>query len=239
MQTLKSFVALSVLLGLLISPVIAEQQGSEQCQSKVLAAQPQAVLHCFMVFNSRQQPEWSLIETQKAGDVTIYRYHLVSQFWPEEDISDSGTRWQHSLTLYKPARIRSSQALLLVNGGTLNPDDSNPNPPAEDMDGAQLARQSQTLVADLTDIPNQYLQLDDGVPRREDGIVAYSWNRYMDNPEQAYWPVHLPMAKAVVVAMDTVQAIAEQQQWPVPQQFVLAGASKRGWAAWRRWPTTG
>jgi PhoPQ-activated pathogenicity-related protein len=42
----------------------------------------------------------------------------------------------------------------------------------------------------------------------------------------------MPMTKAVVRAMDTIQDFARRKSLPVPEQFMVAGASKRGWTTW-------
>lgn len=53
----------------------------------------------------------------------------------------------------------------------------------------------------------------------------------MKNTSQPLWLANLPMTKAVVRAMDTVQAFMTQKRVNV-NKFVVAGASKRGWTAW-------
>ncbi|HOJ69944.1 MAG TPA: PhoPQ-activated protein PqaA family protein, partial [Candidatus Hydrogenedentes bacterium] len=71
--------------------------------------------------------------------------------------------------------------------------------------------------------------------RTEDAIIAYSMNKYMEsyvagNPDST-WPLLFPMAKAAVKAMDTVQAVMSARNRPV-KDFVVSGASKRGWTTW-------
>jgi PhoPQ-activated pathogenicity-related protein len=51
-------------------------------------------------------------------------------------------------------------------------------------------------------------------------------------PEIAVWLPRLPMTKAVVKAMDAVQAFIatlKNPSIPAVNNFVVAGASKRGW----------
>ena len=52
---------------------------------------------------------------------------------------------------------------------------------------------------------------------------------YQNRPEIL---IEFPMAKAGVKAMDTVQQWAKKNQQMDIEQFVIAGASKRGWATW-------
>src|SRR5206468_1486360 len=101
------------------------------------------------------------------------------------------------------------------------------------LDFTRIAAESHSVVIDLQDVPNQFLTFDDNVPRKEDSIVAYTWNRYMDDPEHgAYWPLHLPMTKAVIKAMDAAQQIMLQKNNIHLDHFVVAGLSKRGLSTW-------
>ena len=70
------------------------------------------------------------------------------------------------------------------------------------------------------------------------GYTWWKWTHYSNpNPE---WLVHLPMTKAAVRAMDTITDFMTSPLSPSeiqelncnPQQFITAGASKRGWITW-------
>ena len=61
-------------------------------------------------------------------------------------------------------------------------------------------------------IPNQHMVFaEDPLQKRrsEDGIIAYTWARFLEHPEEPEWLVRLPMVKAAVRAMDTVTAFAK------------------------------
>lgn len=166
-------------------------------------------------------------------NVTIETYTLHSQYWPKTNMSAHGTLWQHELVIYQPDTITTNQALLFVNGGTRNTHPLDANPARHQIDLTRIAAETHSIVIDLQDIPNQYLSFDDHVLRKEDSIVAYTWNRYMDNPDSGnYWPLHLPMTKAVIKAMDAAQQIMLQKRQIQIEHFVVAGLSKRGLATW-------
>ena len=59
----------------------------------------------------------------------------------------------------------------------------------------------------LVQIPNQPVIFDaDGIPRKEDKLVALTWKKAMDTGNYMY-PAYLPMVKSVVKAMDGIQAV--------------------------------
>jgi PhoPQ-activated pathogenicity-related protein len=70
----------------------------------------------------------------------------------------------------------------------------------------------------------------------EDALLAYGMHKHLltDDPE---WLVQLPMAKAVVRALDTLQTFSRTYPgvWPgLPRidDAIIIGGSKRGWATW-------
>jgi PhoPQ-activated pathogenicity-related protein len=228
MRIHKQFLWQSLLSFLFFYYPTSYAQAPNDCQTIDFSQHPESVLSCYM-----QQPEQAsrkLIETKKLGQVTINKYVFTSLFWPSASTSNAGTHWQHSLTIYRPDTLKHTQALLFIQGGTRN------KIAIQGMDEdtlfSMVASATQSTIVNLKDIPNQYLTFDDGIPRKEDGIIAYSWNQYLNNPHtNAFWPAHLPMAKATIKAMDIVQAITKNSSVPV-SDFILVGASKRGWTAW-------
>jgi PhoPQ-activated pathogenicity-related protein len=165
--------------------------------------------------------------------VQIETYSFASQTWPKASMSTHSTVWQHNLVIYIPKVITTKQALLYVNGGTRNAMPLLDNPPPHVIDFSILAAATNSIVVDLQDVPNQYLVFDDGIPRKEDSIIAYSWGRFLHKPaDSIYWPAHVPMAKVIIKAMDSVQLIMQNNHQIAVANFVVAGTSKRGLATW-------
>jgi PhoPQ-activated pathogenicity-related protein len=166
-------------------------------------------------------------------NITTLTYHLISQSWPigEQELFGQNL-WQHELILYKPDVLLHHTALLYVNGGDNHDIAGNAiftAPKYEKINFAEIALKSHALVAEVRDVPNQFLRFaSDNKVRKEDEILAYSYKKFLENPlENAYWAGHLPMAKAITMTMNALVEIM-----PETQDFIVAGASKRGWATW-------
>jgi PhoPQ-activated pathogenicity-related protein len=74
----------------------------------------------------------------------------------------------------------------------------------------RLAVRTNTIAAVLYQVPNQPCGFSDDEwhPRSEDDIIAYTWAHFIRNPEEVEWPLHIPMTKAAVRALDTLQTYA-------------------------------
>lgn len=166
----------------------------------------------------RPEPEfrWTLknkIDSDSSGE-RIYDLHFVSQRW-------QNTIWEHQLRVYQPRSAPPNAHMFLwVTGGSARPGDV--------AFGLALARKINAPAALLYNIPNQPL-LENGL--REDDLIAETFVRYLKTGDEN-WPLLFPMVKSVVKAMDVLQAFG-RQEWREPiRDFVVAGASKRGWTTW-------
>jgi PhoPQ-activated pathogenicity-related protein len=176
----------------------------------------------------------STIENFK--DLQIKSYHLTSQFWPEDVKERFGSNlWIHKLDIYIPKKAQSNNALLYINGGYTY--DQNGKlilqSPKNSPDFIGIALTNEIVVVDLQNVPNQFLSFEEDFQiRKEDEILAYSYKKVLSDPyKNAYWAGHLPMAKSTLKAMDAVQEELKNLSVNI-ENFILAGASKRGWAAW-------
>ncbi|MEL7449002.1 MAG: PhoPQ-activated protein PqaA family protein [Pseudomonadota bacterium] len=172
---------------------------------------------------------YSLTQTIPLGDATAYVILMDSLRW-RSDTEVDRTLWTHQVVIIVPNAVSAQTALLIINGGSDPNDDIDP---LILLTAATLATQTGSVVAAVSQIPNQPLLFaDEPEPIREDALVAYSWNKLAETG-QPEWAAYLPMTKASVRAMDTVQEFVDQTVAGVTiNDFVVTGFSKRGATAW-------
>lgn len=160
---------------------------------------------------------------------TMYVFYMNSQLWRSPAEVDR-IAWTHWLRIVVPDVVNTDTGMLIIAGGRYN---SPPNSNADEVAAAaQIAITSRSVVAVVGQIPSQPLFFsDEPFAHSEDELVAYTFDKALDTGDWQ-WPAYLPMAKAVVRAMDTTQAVADQIVPGAVDRFVLTGFSKRGGAAW-------
>lgn len=179
---------------------------------------------------------WQLHETRKDELYSIHVLKLHSQKWRNEDEVDKPL-WSHWLTIIQPNNVKFNTALLSIEAGT---HESQIPPDAAIAKHIQTALSTHSIVCQLKMIPNQPIKFtDERDPRylkegrKEDALIAFSWDKFLQTLD-AEWVIRLPMTKAIVKAMDTIQEYGmEGLEKPVAiSNFVLTGTSKRGWVCW-------
>ncbi len=98
-----------------------------------------------------------------------------------------------------------------------------------------MAMETNSVVADLGMVPNQPLRFADSPDRArvEDDIIAYTRVKHFATKDDT-WLVRLAMVKSGVRALDAIQEFMRSNEGGNVNvaQFVVAGASKRGWTTW-------
>ncbi len=166
-----------------------------------------------------------------SGGVTATVLELTSQQWLTAAEVDRPL-WKHWLVVYRPSDVTSDVGLLWIGGGMNN----GKLPARPNAVLARLARDTGTVTAELRMVPNQeltFLEDPERKPRKEDDLIAYTWDKYLRTGEEK-WPMRLPMTKAAVRALDAVTAwsASEAGGKAAVRRFVVSGASKRGWTTW-------
>ncbi len=164
---------------------------------------------------SKPEPayKWEKIGVKEIGGAKVYELHLVSQTW-------QGMNWEHKLELFIPEKVKNPNFCALLNtGGNGGQRDT--------LLGVTFANESGQPFAILYGIPKQPLY--GGLT--EDALIVYTWKKYVETGDES-WPLHFPMAKACLKAMDALQAFTKQEGISELNQFMITGASKRGWTTW-------
>ena len=185
---------------------------------------PLVVLACLAPTTARadldaylRKPEpvyrWEKRGVQEMEGCKVYDLHLVSQEW-------QGITWQHRLQVFRPEKLEHPEFCTLYNTGGSG---SNANTQM----GLRLAKSTGAVYAILYNTPNQPLY----GGKTEDELVVHTWLKYMETGDES-WPLHFPMAKGVLKAMDAIQAFTSESGFPPVTGFLVHGASKRGWTTW-------
>ncbi len=176
---------------------------------------------------------YSVANTVVTPQYTFYVLDMTSQTW-RSSADVNKPVWRHWLDVYVPASSVGTTALLSITGGnnTFGTPSSTPDPTM-----VQLSLLTHTVVATLHTIPSEPLIFtDETTGRSEDQIIAYTFDKFMDNlgqPGNETWPVLVAMVKSAVRAMDTVQVFVPQKVAGAHiDDFLVTGYSKRGWTTW-------
>jgi PhoPQ-activated pathogenicity-related protein len=164
---------------------------------------------------ARPEPEyhWEKVSETQQGFIQQTDLKLRSQVW-------RGIPWDHTLRIYRPVKVKyPNTALLLITGG---------NPGTEEAQLATIVVSAiQAPVAVLYNIPNQPLF----GGKTEDDLIAYTYSEFLKSGDDT-WPLLEPMTKSAVKAMDALQAYSSQEWKEKIEDFVVIGASKRGWTTY-------
>ena len=172
---------------------------------------------------------YDLVNTIPGDGYTTYVLNMTSQAWRSAAEVDHPI-WKHWLTIVRPDQVKGTTGFLFITGGSIK-DKAPDKPNAQIVDTAVTTH---TVVAELRGVPNEPLVFTGETKERtEDEIIAYTWVKYLKTGDET-WPLHIPMTKATVRAMDTITAFSATPPGGSVhvEKFVVAGGSKRGWTTW-------
>lgn len=168
----------------------------------------------------------------KGNGYTTHILRLTSGEWlTTAQVQDP--KWWHWVHIVVPDTVTSNIGMLFINGGRRKADEPKD---ADDLIKT-IALKTNTIVINLHNIPNQTVKFvdDNAKPRKEDGLIAYAWRKNLEsgaNKTHVEWLPRLPMVRGAVRAMDAASDYMAKTQGHTLDQFVVAGASKRGWTTW-------
>ena len=160
---------------------------------------------------------WEIVDSRTNPQSQSWLVELTSQTW-------HGIPWKHYMIIVAPKTLSYPDAsILFITGGRVGR-----MPGDQDWVLAELlASQSGSHVSLLFQVPNQ--PLFDNLS--EDALIAETLIRAIAERD-ATWPALFPMAKSAIRAMDATQEVLKQEANGEIKQFMVTGASKRGWTTW-------
>ncbi|MCI0493032.1 MAG: PhoPQ-activated pathogenicity-related family protein [Planctomycetes bacterium] len=220
-----SAILLSALLLVVTGSLAIAKEPNTTATAKALSATDKTALDEYI-----QKPDatykWEVVNATEGNPSKTFVIRLTSQTWRDKADVDRPV-WEHWLVVVKPEVLKTDKAFLIIAGGG----NGGSAPNGANAVVSQIAQATGSIVAELKMIPNQPLEFrGDGVPRKEDDLIAYGWNKYLETGDPTWLP-RLPMVKSVVRAMDCLQEWSEKEGAKI-EKFVVAGASKRGWTTW-------
>ncbi|RLD77895.1 MAG: PhoPQ-activated pathogenicity-like protein PqaA type [Bacteroidetes bacterium] len=214
---MKNFKFLSILFIVFIFTYCS----TEKDDNTPLVVTPKTALRAYLE-NGDTTYNWTIKSTYSVGSVSAYDIRLTSQKWREHT-------WVHQLTIFVPATIQYNGALLWITGGSINNGEPNwtGQSDGENMAFALIAMKNDALVTVLRQTPNQPLYND----LTEVTLISYTLYQYLNDGDYS-WPLLFPMTKSAIRAMDAVQEFAQSELQQQIDEFLVSGASKRGWTTW-------
>ena len=161
---------------------------------------------------------------------TGFHIKMISGEWlDKKKVYD--VEWSHYVDIVIPNETLTETAIMFIDGG-----DKDENYFRLDSISVGYALKTKSIIVNIHNIPAQPINFlaSDQENFYEDDLIAYAWSQFLERgakKKDIEWLPRLPMTRAVVRSMDLAQEIALQNNKEL-SDFVVSGASKRGWTAW-------
>ena len=161
---------------------------------------------------------------------TGYHIKMISGEWLDSKKVDQ-VEWWHYVDIIIPKQTTSSTGIMFIDGGEKSDDYFR-----LDAQSIGNAIKTEAVIVNVSNIPFQPLNFlsSEQDSFEEDDLIAFAWNKFLKQgakQKDVEWLPRFPMTRAIVRAMDLAQEIVLQNDIVV-KDFVVSGASKRGWTAW-------
>ena len=191
------------------------------CRHKEIPVTPETALERYLN-NGDRTFSWEIKENFEEGNMKVAILKLTSQKWREYT-------WVHQLTVVAPDEIKHNCALLFITGGSLKDGEPRWKGRNDNLLGmlSAIAQRNKAVIAVISQVPNQPLY----DTLTEDALISFTLHNYKQDKDYS-WPLLFPMVKSAVRAMDAVTDFCKKEHGAEINEFVLSGASKRGWTTW-------
>jgi len=161
---------------------------------------------------------------------TGFHIKMISGEWLDKKKVED-VEWSHYVDIVIPKETQTETGIMFIDSGVTDETYFR-------LDSISLdyALKTKSIIVNIHNIPAQPINFlaSDQESFYEDDLIAYSWSQFLERgakKEDIEWLPRLPMTRAVVRSMDLAQEIALQNNKEL-SDFVVSGASKRGWTAW-------
>ena len=135
---------------------------------------------------------FELVHTHQGKGWKGHVLHMVSQSWLTPDKVDR-TLWEHWLVIMVPDKPAHETAMLLIGGGN----NGGEMPRGADANLRRIVQETNTVAAQIHQVPNQPLVFaDDGRRRVEDAIIAHNWDSFCARVTRCGSPACRPERRA-------------------------------------------
>ncbi len=174
------------------------------------------------IHNRDRSFQWKVEKFSRGEELSVYHILFTSQHW-------RGIAWQHELVVLVPVMLEYRDALLFITGGSLKNGEVRMHDQDDETIRAmgQMAVKNKAITSIVWQVPNQPLFGD----LKEDALISYTYQNYLQDKDYT-WPMLFPMTKSALRAMDVLQKFAKRELKIRLNQFLVSGASKRGWTTW-------
>ena len=161
---------------------------------------------------------------------TGFHIKMISGEWlDKKKVKD--VEWSHYVDIVIPNETLTETAIMFIDGGEKSDDYFR-----LDAQSIGNAIKTESVIVNVSNIPFQPLNFlsSEQDSFEEDDLIAFAWNKFLKQgakQKDVEWLPRFPMTRAIVRAMDLAQEIILQNDIVV-KDFVVSGASKRGWTAW-------
>ena len=180
--------------------------------------------------STKNEFSYDIQEVIYEEDWTGYHIKMISGEWLDSKKVDQ-VEWWHYVDIIIPKQTTSSTGIMFIDGGE-NSDDYF----RLDAQSIGNAIKTESVIVNVSNIPFQPLNFlsSEQDSFEEDDLIAFAWNKFLKQgakQKDVEWLPRFPMTRAIVRAMDLAQEIVLQNDIVI-KDFVVSGASKRGWTAW-------
>ncbi len=161
---------------------------------------------------------------------TGFHIKMISGEWLDKKKVDT-VEWSHFVDIVIPKETLTETGIMFIDGGVTDEKYFR-----LDSISVGYALKTKSIIVNLHNIPVQPINFlaSDQENFVEDDLIAYAWSQFLERgakKKDIEWLPRLPMTRAVVRSMDLAQEIVVQNNKKL-SDFVVSGASKRGWTAW-------